>query len=314
MSPLHANNKKIQMIAQHFKLVFIFACFVLVLIFLHPSKDDLLKRVLTEQTNYALTALYLAHIQKISPGDHELKFEMFETLFKQGKFNYLLVLFTEMEKPLERVKYSDEIKKRYFKLKMDTLEALYFKAKVDIINCQNGCKEQTKILKQIKQLIDRMIEVKLYYPQDKMFWYRVCHEFSLYKEALYFGDKLDNKDKLSNLMDQLELAIAIEDSRNIQKYLKLIVDLFSISEGAAPVDENYLLGKKFRKFKKIYFKVINYYQVTGDEQGAVLFARQHQEHYIKDRHASQELIKFYLSVGYLKDAHYVALKQFEMME
>jgi len=343
-------NKEIEVIS-YLEALGVFLVFIFVLYVLYP-KDMLQKQVLSESSNYDLTAIYLENMLRIDPTNEELTIALVKASIKSGQFDLALKMIGVLEKDADIV-----LKKELIAFRFEALKVKYFST--------NEEKYHIEVKKEIALLLNTVIVDKYYDDANLEYWYTGSREFSLNSQSLFFlyrllereekaiwleecfylstdlKDSTMQKDCLMRLRNidisrynewtqqayylavqegEIERAISLlKDmaSRSVRwriELAKFYVELKRYKEGS----QEYMLlykGAKTAKEKKAYLlKALEALQYGSLMKEATLLARKYEALYYKDKDMSMTFIKLYLAAGALDDANRVSVERLKYVE
>ncbi|MEA1918891.1 MAG: tetratricopeptide repeat protein [Campylobacterota bacterium] len=338
MSSLHVNKKKIE-VASYFEVAAIFAIFTFILIILYP-KDMLKEQILSESSNYDLTATYLENMLKIEPDNIELLLTMANVSLQTGKYDL-------SEKILGALKVIED----------DTVQQTVYRLEYDLLETRKNSTQKQRYIdkytKQMRSLLQQVALEKMFAKKDIPKWYHNAMSMSQKKEALVFIEPLYKDDNdlywleqclylASELKQKKEKKYCVDQlvNRDTQHNEKWLLTSYEVSTASgdtarsltlisqlAALDTKYideqarmqLIIGNYRDSSKLYMK--RYSEVTSKQKKAKYFikalqslqmgglykevtklAKQHEANYLKNTQVSNEIIKIYLASGNLNDA------------
>lgn len=275
----YANRKKIY-VATYKEIVIGFIVFVLILIILYP-KDMLSKQVLSEQSNYGLSVLYLKNMLKNDPSNEALMLSLAKQAYLAKKKDLSFELLE-----LLRNSKNKQTRAKAYKLSYKIAKEDYFYLKK---------KHQTQALSkkyaQLRQIFSTII-TKHFYTQDEV--------EKLYKESQFLNDKENEYHLVQELLaqrphdiqllqDAYYLSLALQEYGASMHYL----DLLSTEDKTA----------KKRWLNEKYFLLMKHY--SNKEAENYLIAHAQSSQYWRER-----LINFYLQHKQYKKAAQIYMNEF----
>jgi len=319
------------------ELIFIGIVFVVILFVLYP-KDIIKQQIVSEQSSYDLSMLYLKNLLKYSPKDESLKLILAEQSLRSGDIEESLSL-------LDILIYSQnpKIRSKALLLSYELRKSAYFKADNEL--------KKRELARELKKLFYYIYSQKIYDEKKFDYWYREAVFNKHYKAAYYFLKKelLIKPKDISFLEMGYFLATKFKDEENAQKYIvslikydikhqdkwatayyyylinhkrykeaKKIVERFGHLSQAWTIRlaEFYAMRKFYKKASKIYlqlfekekeyekkkeyfFKAVSNLQAGGYYQKSAKIARKYQHNYYNDIEVRQFLLKLYLQTNHL---------------
>jgi len=319
------------------ELFFIGAVFVIILFVLYP-KDIIKQQIVSEQSSYDLSMLYLKNLLKYSPKDESLKLILAEQSLRSGDIKHSLEL-------LDQLIFSPnpKINSKALLLSYELRKSEYFKT--------DNTVRKDEIKRVLKQLFYSIYEKKLYDEKKFDYWYKEA-VFNQHHEASYHFVKKElevHPNDIAFLEMAYFLANKFKDEKNAQKYIVLlikydtkhqdkwatayyyylvnnkhykkarkIVERFgSLSivwtnrlaefyamrkyykKAATVYKKLFKQEKEYEKKKEYFFKAVANLQAGGYYQQSANLARKYQHYYYKDLEARQFLLKLYLQTDHL---------------
>jgi len=346
----YSANKRIEVIS-YVEAVLVFIVFAFVLYMLYP-KDMLEKQVLSESSNYDLTAIYLENMLRLEPENKELTTALLKASIKSGQFDLAMKMIDILKKDATPAFLQELTRYRF-----EALKVKYFSTNED--------KFHKQIKREIALLLQTMIEEKSYEPSYLEYWYKGSREFSLNTPALYFLYKLLEKEEKALWLEEcfylstdikdegmqedcLSRLRAIDTSRydawtqqayylavqegEVQRALSLLKDMASRSikwrielakfyveiKRYKDGSNEYMIlhkGARSQGDKKFYLiKALQALQYGSLLQEATTLARQYETRYYKDEAMSRIFIKLYLSAEKLEDAKRVSIERLKYLD
>lgn len=319
------------------ELIFIFIVFSVILIVLYP-KDLLKEQILSENSNYDLSMLYLKNLLKHHPEDESLMLILAEQSLRSGKKDLSLRLLGLLLES-KNEKYRNKATLLSYELQKD--DYYYFKDEAQQ-------QKQKQILRKLFLLI---YHHKMYEDKDIEKWYqesmflneqRARYDFvqqkllqdptnvKLMEEAYYLAVNLSKKrDSYKYISILQKYDTARVEKWAIAEYYMLLhykqyakVKKFLIEKSADSIKwkimlaEYYLMKKMYQESSDIYMQLSNETQDYKDKRGywfkslqslqagnllnaAADLAYNTEQYYIEDILARKFLLKLYMATGHL---------------
>jgi len=245
----YANNKKIY-VATYKEIIIGFLIFCVILVILYP-KDTLTKQVLSEQSNYDLSILYLKDMLKNDPSNETLMLSLAQQAFRANKKDLSFRL-------LELLRNS-----KVQKTREDAYKLSYKIAKEDYFYLKN--KHKTKELEikyaQLKQIFHHIITQRFYKQSEIKELYQESY-FLHDKRASYFlVQKLleQHPNDIKLLRDAFYLAYDLKEYKQSMLYLDKLT-LQDKQNSKKWLDERYFLLLKHYSYKEAEAFIISHAQ------------------------------------------------------
>jgi len=349
MSSSNANkNLEVVSYVEAFLVLIIFS---FVLYVLYP-KDMLEKQVLTESSNYDLTAIYLENMLRLEPENKELTMALMKSSTKNGQFDLAMKMIEILKKGAEL-----PLLKELARFRFEALKTKYFST--------NEQRFQIQVKADINGLFTELIAKQYYEDANLEYWYKGAREFSLNPPSLFFLYRLlDREEKAQWLEECFYLSSDLKDERMQKECLmrlrnvdtsrynewtqqayymaveegdldravsllkdmalrsikwhielaKFYIEIKRHKDGSVEYMTLYK-GAKTSKDRKTYLlKALEALQYGSLMEEATLLVRQYEALYYRDKQMSRIFIKLYLAAGKLDDAKRVSIKRLEYME
>lgn len=349
MSSSHA-TKKIEVIS-YLEALFIFIVFAFVLYMLYP-KDMLYRQVLSESSNYDLTAIYLENMIRLEPENKALIMALIRTSAKMGKHDLSLKMIEALSKDAD-----ESLLKELVTYRFEALKTKYFST--------NEEQFQEEVKNEMILFLQTLMEEENFDEEHTEYWYRAAREFSLHRPALFFLSELLQREKKAKWLEECFYLSSDLGNKKMQKeclntlktidtehyeewmerayYLALqegeqerVISLLKeMAKGSVSWQQElakyYLQVKEYKKASEqyilLYEKTKNYtakknyliraleslqYGSLMDE--ATALARKYESLYYADKEMSKFLITLYLAAGKLDDAKRISIERLKYME
>ena len=317
---LFATEKRPKVVT-FWQLIAIIVMFGSILYFLHPDKKTFYQKfVMSENSNYDLTAIYLKNILRMEPGNAKYLYEFSNVLIKKGEYDMAEATLTA----LETLSSTNPLKKKAIFLQYKMLKQQYYMTKDSEI--------RRRLLKKLIKTYSKIITSPLFekLPLSKM--RRWLEESWFLKRAdlrLEVLAKMASKDpenaKLNE--DLLHLAIAqkrfdlaLKALKNLEANLnKLQGDAYTrrlelLIAGYAAVgkldETESLLLYAYKKSgdTRYLFKAIRQLVWSGKYDAAVALGHKYEKILTKNRKDAEKLLDLYLQAGRVKEARRLSLE------
>ena len=343
MSRYYADDDRLE-VATTKEILFIFAIFAFILYILYPGEMQR-KQVLTEKSNYELTAIYLESMLKLEPKNIDLTLAAARVSLENGNIDLANKLIGVLKKSPDI-----NIQKQLYYLKYKLLKIEKSRS--------NNHEEIAKIDTEMAKEINDIAQNGLFRKEDARIWYRDAISLSQEEAALLFLKPLYEANDLYALKQCVYLAVQPRD-QNERLYC---VDKLSEMEGnrssewlaaayimhseagesekavailikLAKIDSSYRdelarvqqVAGNFRESSQIYLflyensidqeaqqkylcKSIRVLAEGGLGGEAVALAQKYEDLYLQDDEMMQRLIKLYLSADKLEAARLLSMK------
>lgn len=339
MSYVNKEIKKTYVITYK-ELIFTFLLFSVVLIVLFP-KDILKQQILSENSNYDLSMLYLQNLLKHSPEDESLMLILAEQSLRSGKRDLSLRLLSLL---LE----SKNIKYRYKAnlLSYDLKKKDYFYFQTDL--------DKASQMKKLQKLFASIYAEKMYDDKDIDKWFEEANfvynkkvRYSILKEKLqktprdillleegyYLAQQehykkdaakflrlLQKSDPLHAekwALDDYHMSMAFKDYSKAEQILigkaktsmvwqERLADFHlmnrSYKEASLDYMELYYKAKSYSAKKRYFYKAVRALQSGNQLREAAKLVHRYEKVYIADKSVRRFMIKIYLATGDLEYA------------
>lgn len=324
---------------------FIFCVFAFILIVLYP-KDMLRNQVLSESSNYDLTATYLENMLKLEPNNVDLLIPMAKVSLQ--RHNYDL-----SEKILKALKVIPEKK----------VQIEVYPLEYNLLDIRKNSSEDNATIdiykEEMRSLINKVANEKMFKKEDIPKWYHEAISLGEKRAALKIIKPLYREDKdlywleqglylSTELKDEVEKrfcanTLAEMDVEHNEKWLKtayeVSVENGSMGESLVLIAQLAKINTKYKDEQARMQLVAGNYKTSADiymqrhdesrskkerakyflkalrslQNGNLLddvveLAKEHEDEYISDKRISSEIIKVYLASGKIKDAKHFSLK------
>ncbi|MCK5819036.1 MAG: hypothetical protein KAH18_07225 [Psychromonas sp.] len=303
------NTAKIGSTVKYYALVILFFLTVLFILYSIFPRELLLKNVRLQSTNYSLSGKYLNNFIRVNPNHLTLQLEHALNLMNRGELRRALYILN-VGKFYENKSY----RSRAFELQMLILKIRYYSTR------QNERHIETIIM--IESLVQKVMSFEITNEQELQFWYVNTLQFSLYGPAIYFAQKLD---KLSYLSGNAHI---VNINKNQDVNIVTLLFFHGEREKARLFVQNRMINFKFwlnksdntyknktekeqfyQRKKTVYLSIIADLKAIKYDQLALKFARQYEADFYVDPQMCRKIIKIYLALNALDDAHRVATKR-----
>ena len=275
----YANRKKIY-VATYKEIIIGFIVFVLILIILYP-KDMLQKQVLSEQSNYDLSVLYLKNMLKNDPSNEALMLSLAKQSYLAKKKDLSFKLLA-----LLRNSKNEQTRAKAYKLSYEIAKEDYFYLKK-----MHKTEALSKKYAQLHKIFSAII-TEHFYTKDEV--------EKLYKESYFLNDKKSayllvqellqqRPHDIKLLKDAYFLSYALQEYKASMHYLDLLYAEDSTNRTKWLDEKYFLLTKHFQ----------------SREAEAYIIARAQTSAYWRKR-----LINFYLQHKRYKKAAQVYMNEF----
>ncbi len=343
-------NKSLEVVS-YVEALFIFIIFAAVLFVLYP-KDMLQKQVISESSNYDLTAIYLQNMLRLEPENRTLTLALLKSSLKSGKYDLALKMIELLKSNAD-----ETLKKELTKYRFEALKVKYFST--------NEARFHVEIRTEMSLLFNSVIAERSYLNEELEYWYKGSREFSLHQSALFFLYRLLEREERtqwleecfylsSDLKDEKMQGECLSKLRKLDEheYEKWTQQAYYIALGAgeteravgllkdmalrskkwhlelakyylelkrykASSDEYMLLYKSAKVYKEktgYFMKALEALQYGSLMEEAADLARRYEALYYKDKKMSRRLIKLYLAAGKLDDAKRVSIERLKYLE
>ncbi|MDF1878383.1 hypothetical protein JHD46_01875 [Sulfurimonas sp. SAG-AH-194-C20] len=322
------------------ELIFTFLMFSVILIVLFP-KDILKEQILSENSNYDLSMLYLQNLLKHSPEDESLMLILAEQSLRSGKRDLSLRLLALLLKS-DNMDYrhranilSYDLQKDdyfYIQVEMDKafqmkklkalfasiyIQKMYDRKNIDKwfeeANFVNNKRARYDFLKQKIRKNPRdigLLEEGYYLAQQR-------HKK---KDAVMFLTLLQKYDPLRAekwALDDYHMSMAFKDYASAEKILieraktstvwqERLADFHLMNSSYRRASKEYiLLYKKSKSYKikrRYFYKAVRSLQAGNHLNEAARLVRRYERRYVSDKSARRFMIKIYLATGDLEYA------------
>jgi hypothetical protein len=332
-------------VTSYLEAFFIFCVFAFILIVLYP-KDMLREQVLSESSNYDLTATYLENMLKLEPDNVDLLIPMAKVSLQ--RHNYDL-----SEKILKALRVIPEKK----------VQVEVYSLEYNLLDIRKNSSEDNATIDKYREkmvsLINKMANENMFKKEDIPKWYHEAISLGekeaalkiirpLYKEdkdlywleqALYLSTELKNEVEKRFCANTL----AEMDVEHNEKWLKTAYEV-SIENGSigeslsyiaqlAKINTKYkdeqarieLLAGSYKRSSDIYMQLHNESRSKREKakyflkalrslqhgnllDEVVKLAQKYEDEYISDKRISSEIIKIYLASGKIEEAKRYSLK------
>ena len=275
----YANRKKIY-VATYKEIIIGFIVFVLILIILYP-KDMLTKQVLSEQSNYDLSVLYLKNMLKNDPSNEALMLSLAKQAYLAKKKDLSFQLLK-----LLRNSQNEQTRAKAYKLSYEIAKEDYF-----YLKHIHKTEALSKKYAQLHQIFSTIISEHFYTKDEVEKLYKESYFLNDKKSAYYLVQELlqQRPHDIKLLKDAYYLSYALQDYKASMHYL----DRLSAEDRA---DKKRWLDEK-------YFLLMKHY--SNAEAEAYIIARAQSSTYWRER-----LINFYLQHKQYKKAAQVYMNEF----
>jgi len=339
----HVNNERLYVVSYR-EIAVLFLTFLLVLFFLYP-KDLLEQHVLTEESNYDLSILYLQNMLQHDKENEALILSLAKLAIKGAKID----LATQL---VELLMQSSDV---------DTLQEAhrfsYLLHKQRYENTKESVESQANYQK-LLSLFDFIMKKELYTKEQIQDWYHEALYLNRYQEAqrllvhysLHYGEKVEILEKryyLAMKMGEDPLALLHKlqqkDKHNAKKWL--MAEFYYLQESGHPrqlekflieraffnsffqeqLSEFYIREKKYDKAVEIYEKLyqqthqIDYlkkaiavYQGNNMVGKAADFANGYENSFLATQEMREYLLRLYLAASQTQRASSFAKKILEL--
>jgi hypothetical protein len=349
MSSSHATKKT--EVVTYLEALSIFFVFVFILYILYP-KDMLYKQVLSESSNYDLTAVYLENMIRLEPENKTLILALIRTSAKMGKHDLSLKMIEALGKDAD-----ESLLKELVTYRFEALKTKYFST--------NEKQFQDEVKNEMTLFLQTLIKEENFDEERTEYWYTTAREFSLHRPALFFLSQLLQREKkakwleecfyLSGDLDDRKMqkeclnALKSIDAEHFEKWMQrayylaaqegeqeraisLLKEMIKGSDSwQQELAKYYLQLKEYKKasaqYILLYEKTKNYrdkknYLIRALEslqygslmEEAAALARKYDALYYKDKEMSKFLISLYLAAGKLDDAKRISIERLKYME
>jgi len=304
----YANKKKIY-VATYKEILIGFIIFCIILVILYP-KDTLTKQVLSEQSNYDLSVLYLKDMLKNDPSNETLMLSLAKQAFKANKKDLSFKLLA-----LLRNSKNTKTKEDAYRLSYKIAKEDYFYLKT-----KNKTQEMQKKYAELKQIFHHIITQKFYTESEIEKLYKESYFLHDKKTSYFLLQKLltKNPNDLKLLQDAFYLSYDLKNYEQSMLYLDKLT-LKDKRNSTKWLDERYYLLLKHYSFKDAESFIISHAQNSVYwKKRLVSFYLQHKKYkkvaqlYMNDFHHSSsykerkelwlKAIKTLQAGGYNKDA------------
>ena len=267
-------------VATYKEILIVFITFMFILIVLYP-KDLLEKQVLSEESNYDLSMLYLQNMLKNDPENESLMFNLAKQSLRGNRRDLAYRLLKLLKKSENK-----DMRVETYLLSYEVAKENYYYLLKD-----NKIQEAYSLYEEL-QLLNRDIVKHHYYTSDDI--------ETLYEEALFLHDK----EITSSFLDEL-----LERNPNNLKYLK---NAYYISNNLQHFDEslkfiNKLIDldkKNIQKWKDAKYFLLYKYSTTQKIKEYLLYESKSSTKWV------ERLAKFYISNKSYKKASKTYMKLF----
>ncbi len=341
MSQLYADEQRSDITTVP-ETLFIFGMFAFILIILYP-KDMIREQILSESSNYDLTAIYLENMLKIEPENIDLMVAMAKVSVQTGKVDLaerlLTILLNQPDKAIQieayALKYTLLKHKRGQYLSNEDLDHTIYTlintiAKNRLFNEEDAIKWYSEAVN-LSQKEAALAFIKPLYSKDNIYWLEQCLYLSIQLkhydyEREYCINKLllVDKDRESKwLLTSYEIALA---DKHITKALKIAHKLSE--KNPKYIDEPARLQLQLGEYKKASDFYLNLYKKSKKEYDKTLYfskaleslqhgnlrqeiitlTQQYEDHFIHDDLIINKMLRVYLGTDNLEQARILSLK------
>lgn len=300
------NTTKKRSTVKYYALVILFFVTVLFILYSIFPRDLLLKKVKLQSTNYSLLGKYLNNFIRVNPNHLTLQLEHAINLMKRGELRRALYILN-VGKFYENKSY----RSKAFELQMQILKIRYYST------AQN--KQHIETIIMIESLVEKVMSFEITNEQELQYWYVNTLQFSLYDPAIYFATKLDkfnyqsgsehvdNKNKTENV-NIVTLLFFHGEREKASLYVqnRMINFKFWLNKLDHTYQNKTEKEQFFQRKKTVYLSIIADLRAIKDDQLALKFARQYEADFYVDPQMCRKIIKMYLALNALDDAHRVA--------
>jgi hypothetical protein len=336
MSYVDSEHKKLYVITYK-ELAFMAIVFSTILFVLYP-KDIIKEQILSENSNYDLSMLYLTNLLQHDPNNESLMLVLAEQSLRSGKKDLALRLLKLLHNS-KNIEYRNKATILSYELEKD--DYFYFKTK----------ERKSKQKKRLRELFSHIFYKNMYDPNEIDKWYKEALFLQEDKEVYYFLKLKLKKEprnihllenayylsiKLSHLNDSLkyiESLIKYDKKRKekwlMNKYYMLIkyrlydkAETFLLQQmkysdkWKIKMADFYLMRKEYLKSSEIYmklfvstkkyslkrkyfFKAVEILQAGEHFEKAVKLAHRYESYFIDDKKVRKFLLKIYMATGHL---------------
>lgn len=337
----HADNKQDSHIVTAFEISLLFVAFLSVLFFLYP-KEGLEKKILSENSNYTLTTIYLKNLISLNSEDSNLVFAMAKSLHQQGKLELSSNLLELLESNPD-----DDVKAKATLLHL-TLNNSKLQKPITKNEKERIIKKNHKLLSSISNetITDRKSNETLYHTAISLNERTLALRFNLniiknkttekylfwLKNAHYLAEEVGDK----NTNIQILKTLVIEDTSKSRFWLDALLPQLDKDTNLAhlaselklkdeALAELYILNNQSLKASKIYIsilnkttnknekkalliKVISILQGNNQISEAASFASRYENDYIMDKEMTKKFLKLYFAANRADMAKQLSLK------
>jgi len=238
----HVDNEYAKTYVVTYKeLIFIFLVFVVVLFVLYP-KDLLKEQILSEESNYDLSMLYLKNLIKQEPNNESLMLILAEQSLRSGKKDLTLRLL-ELLLRSKNQEHREKATLLSYDLKKD--DYFFFKEEADQ-------KKQKEVL---RQLFLSIMKNKMYTEDDTDKWYSESLFLEEYKYMyIFLVKKLQTQPNDIDLLKQAYyVAVRLKNDKAALEYVSRLANVDGVDKEKWLEDKFYILmsNKYYAKAEEI---------------------------------------------------------------
>ncbi len=328
------------------ELIFLFFIFSLILVILFP-KDILKEQILSENSNYDLSMLYLKNLLKHSPEDESLMLILAEQSLRTGKRALslrLLALLLESENE----EYRHKANIMSYDLKKD--DYFYFQTQLDKANQ----------MKKLKKLFNAIYVEKMYDSKNLDKWFEEANfvnnqkarydlleqkirktprDISLLEEGYYLAQQRHQRDDASRYLrllkkydssrankwalDDYHMNMAFKDYVAAEKILQeraksstvwqeRLADFHLMNRSYTQASDEYMnlydSSSTYKEKKRYFYKAVKSLQGGNYLKETAQLVRRYERVFMKDKSARKFMLKIYLATGDLEYASSLSKK------
>lgn len=276
---LHVDDKKMY-VATYKEIILGFIVFSIILVILYP-KHNLSQQVLSEQSNYDLSILYLQNMLENDRSNESLTLKLAEQTYKAGKIDLSFRLLNLLKNTKNR-----DIKSKSYRLsyKIAKVDYYYFKK-------HNKIKEKNSKFQELQDLYKTILDRHYYTKNDVQM---------LFQESFFLNDKKHGFVLLQELLKENTNDIKlVEDAYYILSDMKKYDESMKYLDRLSTLDTSH----KNKWLEQKYFIVANTYEYNQAESYIIIHA-QHSKFW------ENKLFRFYLDHKKYKKASKLYMNKF----